>query len=127
MYCQCSETEYTEIVILLARTGGMDWSRKDYGYVLEIVLSLESCEFKSVLVSTHSAPLSFCLRCECIYSFLHILSLQLSPQSLIATQQQVGVYVPFIPHWGFWVFVSGGAAIFSLVVYISRNKSFIVT
>ena len=79
--CQCSEVEYTEIAILPARTGGVDWSRKDYGYVLEIVFSLESCEFISVLVSTLSASRSFCLRCECIYSFLHILSLQLSPQS----------------------------------------------
>ena len=62
MYCQCSETEYTEIVILLARTGGMDWSRKDYGYVLEIVFSLESCEFEfiiSIYISLGQLSLSF--------------------------------------------------------------------
>lgn len=60
MYCQCSETEYTEIVIFLARTGGMDWSRRDYGYVLEIVFSLESCEFIiSIYISLGQHSLSF--------------------------------------------------------------------
>lgn len=49
-FCQCSKVEYKEVLILLARTGGLGWSGKDCGYAFRI-FNVERCELKSILVA----------------------------------------------------------------------------
>ena len=62
---------WREIVMSLARTGGLGWSRKDYGYAGKV----GRCEFKSVLVSTHSVSQLFVWDVNvCYIVFLHISS-----------------------------------------------------
>lgn len=44
---ECSEAEYAEIVVLPAWTGGLGWSREEYGYLCK-VLKAQRYEFKSI-------------------------------------------------------------------------------
>ena len=70
---------WREIVISLARTGGLGWSRKDYGYAGKV----GRCEFKAVLVSTHSLSQLFVWDVNvCYILFLHISSSLFSLQTL---------------------------------------------
>ena len=52
-FCQCSEVEYTEIVIFKAWTGGLGWSRKDYEYEFNI-FKVGRCELNPVQSRQHS-------------------------------------------------------------------------
>ena len=38
-FYQCNEVEYKEVLILLARTGGLGWNGKDCGYAFGILRS----------------------------------------------------------------------------------------